>query len=161
MGLRLALMIVPLLIVLASSVLMDRVRQRNSVSVSAVLLIVWMGLSVASFQPHLLPYVNELVPDRTMIWRVLADSNLDWGQADVALKSFLKDQPGASINPLRPTTGTVVVSANILTGVLDVGDRRWYRWLSSTRRPVDHIAYAYLVFVIGDRDIAEFAAWPG
>lgn len=161
MGLRLALMVIPLLVVSASSVFRDRHRLRPARPLLEILLLSWMGVSVASFQPHLLPYVNELIPDRKMIWRTLADSNLDWGQAEIALKEFLLHRPGALVNPPIPAEGTIVVSANVLTGVLPMGDHRWYRWLAHERRPEAHIAYAYLIFEIDKEDLSEFNSWQG
>lgn len=45
-----------------------------------VLLLLWQIMSTISFYPHFISYTNELVP-RARRFEVLADSNLDWGQA--------------------------------------------------------------------------------
>ena len=45
--------------------------------VFAVVLAVWQVASVLSFGPHVLPYVNELVLDRKLTYRTIADSNVD------------------------------------------------------------------------------------
>ena len=42
--------------------------------------------------------------------------------------------------------GEILVSANLLTGVVYPGKYGWYRWLLTDMDPVDHVAYSYLVF---------------
>ena len=44
---------------------------------TALILTVWVGVSTLSYYPHFLSYFNELVPDRKLAYRYLADSNLD------------------------------------------------------------------------------------
>jgi 4-amino-4-deoxy-L-arabinose transferase-like glycosyltransferase len=159
MGIRLALMLIPFLILVASASAEDRTWGRPAGRAAVLGAVLWMLVSVASFQPHLIPYVNELLPDRTATWRAIADSNLDWGQAEVALSAFLEDHPRARINPDRPVTGTVVVAANYLTGILPPPDARWYRWLATERDPADHVASAYLVYRLDGADLQAYAAW--
>ena len=53
---------------------------------------VWLGASVASYYPNMIPYMNEWVHDRRLSYRILADSNLDWGQ-DTAVAEFLRKNP--------------------------------------------------------------------
>jgi hypothetical protein len=79
-----------------------------------------------------------------MAYRVLADSNLDWGQAGWYLERYLQAHPEAKLNPTGPVTGTVVVEVNDLVGITKDAD--FYRWLREGYRPVGTIAYAYLIF---------------
>jgi hypothetical protein len=106
---------------------------------------------VLSFHPHYLSYFNELIGDRKNMSRYLADSNVDWGQSDEYLQRYL-DAVGrdrVAVNPSSPVTGRVVVNVNALVGV--VGPRETYRWLRDGFRPVDHVAYAWLVFEVPRR----------
>ena len=109
-------------------------------------LLVWQLASVLSYFPHYIPYFNELVPDRRLAYKLLADSNLDWGQSERYLERWLRDHPEAIVEPQRPTAGTIVVGANFYTGVLRPGRFQWLR--RSGLEPVDHVAHSYLVFQV-------------
>jgi hypothetical protein len=113
----------------------------------------WLVVSVLSWHPFYISYFNELLTDRRQAWRLLADSNLDWGQSEHYVKRWLAAHPQAVLEPPRPRTGTIVVRANFLTGVL--GDDR-FAWLRRLD-PVDQVAYSYLVFDVRPEDLPAAA----
>ena len=82
--------------------------------------------------------------DRTRAYTVLADSNIDWGQNGWYVAQYHATHPGVIDEPGRPTAGTVLVRVNALTGV--TGDPDRFRWLRAHFTPVDHVAYATLVY---------------
>jgi hypothetical protein len=106
-------------------------------------LLVWLGVSTLSYYPHFLAYFNEFVRDRTQSYRILVDSNLDWGQSGRYVERYLRAHPDASLEPERPRPGTLLVSANKFSGLL-LGEQ--FRWLRENFEPVGHVAYAYLLF---------------
>jgi 4-amino-4-deoxy-L-arabinose transferase-like glycosyltransferase len=106
----------------------------------------YMVVSVLSYFPHYIPYFNELVPDRRFAYRILADSNLDWGQAQWYLARYQEQHPASHVSPQRPIEGTVVVGANDFLGILGSPDT--YAWLRCCYQPVDTVAYSYLVFEV-------------
>lgn len=150
-GLRLYLVVFPLLIVFGSSVCRDwrGLSARGRALLAAAGL--WMLASVASYYPHFIPYFNELVWDRLHAYRILSDSNIDYGQGKGYLAVYLAEHPQASFEPLEPVLGTVVISVDRLTGVRD--SPAWYRQLSRRLEPVGHIAYSYLVYDLGPPDL--------
>ncbi len=109
-------------------------------------MLVCLALSVFSYYPFYLAYFNELVWDRRQAYKILADSNLDWGQSEWYLARYVAAHPQAHVQPDSPVAGTVVVSVNTLVGVL--GDPNRYHWLRAHFEPVDTIAYSYLVYQI-------------
>jgi hypothetical protein len=140
---------------------------------TALILAAWVGVSTISYFPHFLSYFNELVPDRKLAYRYLADSNLDWGGNRWYLAEYLRrhsgvivdpDYPANSnldwggnrylaeyicrhsrvVEPGKPRTGRMIVPVNALVGV--VGNPERYRWLREHFTPVEHIAYSYLVY---------------
>ncbi len=116
------------------------------------LLVLWMAISVASYYPQMIPYMNEWVHDRRLSYTILSDSNLDWGQDHAAVAEFLKKNPDVVLDPPRPVAGRVLVRANRLTGV--------YRWDSATYlakryKPVAQVGYAHFLFVVPAEDIAS------
>lgn len=60
----------------------------------------------------MIPYMNEWVWDRTSSYKILADSNLDWGQDAGVVRKFLKANPDVVLDPETPTTGRILVSAD-------------------------------------------------
>jgi hypothetical protein len=104
----------------------------------------YLVVSVLSYFPHYIPYMNELVYDRRAAYKVLADSNIDWGQGRPYLQRYLEQYPAAQVHPEKPVAGRVVVDVNHLTGI--VGDPSRYAWLRENFFPSTTIAHAYLVY---------------
>jgi hypothetical protein len=101
--------------------------------------------------------MNELLWDRKDAYKLLADSNLDWGQDRMYLKRWRKEHPGTILSPPRPTAGRIVVSINQLVGVIN---RRRYKWLRENFEPVDHIAGSYLVYDVKREDLERLGLAP-
>ena len=145
-GIRYFIVVFPLLYILCGSLLQhwEQISLRQK-AVGGVLSI-YLVLSVLSYHPHYIPYFNEIVWDRRFAYKYLADSNLDWGQAEFYLEDYLAENPNARVEPLQPRDGTTIVSVNALVGVVDERDK--YAWLRENFDPVDTIAYMYLVYKI-------------
>ncbi len=149
MGVRYSLLLFPPLYVFAGVLLAGAAPLPRPARWGIGAACAWLVLSVLSWHPFYLSYFNELLPDRKLAWRVLADSNLDWGQSEWYLRRWLAAHPDAVREPRRPRTGLLVVRANFLTGVL--GDDR-FAWLRRLT-PVDEVGYSYLVFRVGPSDL--------
>jgi multisubunit Na+/H+ antiporter MnhF subunit len=108
--------------------------------------LVYTVVSVASYFPHMIPYFNEIVTDRKMAYRYLADSNLDWRQDRDIVAAFLEKNPSVKLDPPEPVTGWVLVRANLLAGVSPKKADYWLR--ERSLKPVRHVAYAHLLFWI-------------
>ncbi len=142
-GIRYILPVLPLLYILCGNLFAqwNELSGRNKSFYCGMIL--YLILSSVSYYPHYLPYFNELSWDRKKAYRIMADSNLDWGQNRWYLSQYRKRHPEAIVSPKSPVSGRIVVSANELVGIFDPEK---YRWLRETYEPVDHIAYSYLVF---------------
>ena len=110
---------------------------------TALMLTAWVSVSTLSYYPHFLSYFNELVPDRKLAYRYLADSNLDWGGNEWYLAEYTRRHPGVIVEPDKPQAGRIVVPVNKLVGIRNP---EGYRWLRERFSPVDHIAYSFLVY---------------
>jgi hypothetical protein len=117
------------------------------------LLVVWLAASTFSYYPHMIPYMNEWVPDRKTAYRVLADSNLDWNRNLRLVRNFLQNNPDVVMNPEVPVSGRILVSANRLVGITpkESGPLQWVL----RYRPVAHVGYAHLLFNIPPEDVPE------
>ncbi len=153
MGIRLAIMVLPFGHVLCGALGQPALRSRRT-GVFVVLMLLFLAVSVLSYYPHLLSYHNELAGHRRTTYRLLADSNLDWGQNEFYAEIYLRTHPATIKNPPEPVAGEILVSANLLTGVVHPGRYPWYEWLRGNLEPVDHVAYSYLVFRVTPEDLA-------
>jgi hypothetical protein len=154
-GIRLYLVVFPFCIVFASSLFRDwpsfTVRQRLVAGLGAL----YLAVSVASYFPHYIPYFNELVGNRLHAYRILSDSNIDYGQAEGYLADYLAAHPDAVVEPAEPTAGLIVISVDRLTEVRQAP--AWFARLRDSHEPVDHVAYAYLVYRVLPEDLAELS----
>lgn len=97
-GFRYALPTLPLLAVLAA-VGAVRVWRNSGRLVRAGLagLLALQAFSVLSVYPHFLAYTSVWAGGRDSAYRVLADSNIDWGQGLLALEEFVEDEGVPSV----------------------------------------------------------------
>jgi 4-amino-4-deoxy-L-arabinose transferase-like glycosyltransferase len=154
LGVRHLLVVVPLLCVVAGATVrgwhaLPRWRKAVVGGLAA-----WLLISTLSYHPHYIPYFNELVWDRTKAYRVLLDSNLDWGQDGWYVQQYLQDHPGVETDARFPFDGTYLVSANQVGGLADT---KHYVWLQR-HDPVDHVGYSHLVYEISGYTNAEAGA---
>lgn len=145
-GIRFLLVVFPVLLVFASRTVRSWERLSRRARWGMAGLAAYLVVSVASYFPHYLSYFNELVPDRKLAYRILADSNLDWGQNRSQLAAFLDENPEVIFEPEGPMAGSVMVGVNELTGVL--GGPQRYQWLREGYLPVGQLDYTYLIYDI-------------
>jgi hypothetical protein len=154
-GIRFALVLLPLFYIFAGSLLKEASLLSVRLKAIFVFLLTYLAVSMFSYYPHYLSYFNESVWDRKMAYKVLADSNIDWGQGKKYFKEYMKNNPDAQFEPSFPIPGKIVVGVNKLTGVIDRGK---YRWLKDNFEPVGHIGHSYLVYQISLEDFQGIAA---
>ncbi len=144
-GVRHVLHVYPIFAILASSLFSEQVRSWR-LKTAALLLLAAHAVESYRAHPDYLPYFNQVAHGREE--RVLADSNLDWGQDLARLSRYLRENNigkfqlsyfGAG-NPgllgvehdnrypcCRPEPGWIAVSVNHLVGIGD--DAEQVRWL--------------------------------
>ncbi|OGW79351.1 MAG: hypothetical protein A3G33_03150 [Omnitrophica bacterium RIFCSPLOWO2_12_FULL_44_17] len=150
MGIRLFLAVIPLVHVFCGRLFINWPNFRPAAKNLTIGLLVFYIVSTLSYTPHFLSYFNELVLDRKFTYRILGDSNIDWGENQWYLEQYVKKHPESIVTPPAPIAGRVIVTINDLTGVNE--DPNKYRWLRENFKPVDHVAYSYLVYqVSGDQ----------
>jgi hypothetical protein len=149
-GIRFLLVAFPMMHIFTASLLAPQAQPSKHRGITIGALLLAAAVSVLSYHPHYLSYFNELVPDRKQAYRILADSNLDWGENGYYLERWLTEHPGAIVEPEGPVAGTIVVGVNNYTGVLN---KERYVWLRALDGPVGHVAYSYLVFEVTPEDL--------
>lgn len=112
-----------------------------------VLLATWACVSAMSYYPNEIAYMNEWVVDRKQSYRILVDSNLDYGQEGDLVREFLARNPDVVLEPEAPVNGRVLVGVNRLVGEWH-GYEPMY-WLLQ-HQPIGRVGYGHLLFVISD-----------
>ena len=112
---------------------------------------IYLIASIFSYSPHYLSCFNDPVLDRKQSSKIVADSNIDWGQNRSTLDRFLARYPDYIFEPEGPVAGVIVVGVNVLTGVL--GEPESFRWLRESFEPVDHLNYTYLIYELSAADL--------
>jgi hypothetical protein len=143
-GIRFLLLIFPCIFVFCGSIIPRWSIVNRSRQVGVLALGSYLVISVLSYFPHYIPYFNELVYERQFAYKILADSNIDWGQNKGYLQRYLERYPATQVNPDKPAAGRFIVDVNHLTGT--VGDPVRYAWLRENLSPLSTIAHAYLVY---------------
>jgi len=177
-GLRHVLPLYPILFVLAGQAATYLSRRR----VLAGALGVWYAGAALLVHPSYLAYVNVLWGGPSQGWRLVSDSNLDWGQDFVRLKRYMQregvndlllgwygNQDPAyygidyqylpSVGHIHPAPAHLVSSDRVLVAVsamtlqgMFMPDKTAYDWLRR-RTPAARIGDSILVYdVTGDRD---------
>jgi hypothetical protein len=153
-GIRFFLVVFPLIYVLCGGLLKNGWQEVSRVGRAALVLTVTAVVaSTLSYWPHYIPYFNEIVYDRKMAYKYLADSNLDWGQGENGLEEYIaKADQAVIIEPELPVAGRIIVSANFLVGLFDEENGRWLR---ENFEPVDHVGYSHLIFDISEEQVLQ------
>jgi hypothetical protein len=152
-GVRHLLPVVPLL-ALTTAALAGAVRRR-------LRLVAWvLGgaalLNTAWFLPFPLTAENLVLAGNG--YRIFADANYDWGQANAAIRAACSRGHAVQPEPYVATTGTLVVRVNHLQG-FRAPTEMGYAWMR-TMRPVRRIAGAGLVFEVAVHDLPTTSSQP-
>jgi 4-amino-4-deoxy-L-arabinose transferase-like glycosyltransferase len=140
-GIRHALMVYPLLYVLAGFIVQLPFFQKR-IKLFSSLIIIYSLATYYYFFPNLISYSNEFIPIKKDAYKIMADSNLDFGQGWYALQKYLKSHPDVSIVTDKPQSGKFVIGVN---DYLDLKNDHKYFWMYNLK-PVSHINHCFLLF---------------
>jgi hypothetical protein len=107
-----------------------------------------MAFSLARVYPWEISSFNQLAGGAGNGYRYLADSNVDWGQADRVRDQYLAAYPDTITLPptvqFNPAPGTYLISAAKLqgSGISPVDAYEWFRH----RQPDETLAYSQLIY---------------
>lgn len=141
----------------------------GSASVAVYLLVscaVLNAVDTLRYAPDYLSYLNAAIP-RRQAYKLVTDSNLDWGQGLISLRRYQAEHPDEIIHlayfgsadpatygirsvplaPGVPQSGTIIVSATSLTGQYLEGDPDGYKWVLQypIRAVLDDSLYVFAV----------------
>jgi hypothetical protein len=155
--------------ILFAAVVWEWARRKRAVAALLILLAALNAADGLRYAPGYLSYFSPFVSPADS-FRLLTDSNLDWGQGLLALRDYQRSHPGerislsyfGSVDPQvygiqsdffgghKRVPGTVIVSATNLSGQYLAEPER-YRWLLE-QRPVKILDHSLYVFKVHDND---------
>jgi hypothetical protein len=143
-------MCVPLVAILAAPGLAAIAEGRRWAPAAALAIAVTL-LETAPYAGNPLSFTNAAVQPKRLVFRVLADSNVDWGQNRDKIAAWMAERgiPANRLDPLHALPGTNVFTLNALTGA-GVFDYERHRWLRENASPIGHLGHTYLVFELDD-----------
>src|SRR6266487_2235752 len=150
-GLRHILMIFPLIHVFCGVIVKEFPATRWKVFFIGALLS-YSLISFYYFFPYLLPYTNELIPDKKQAYKILGSANIDYHQADKYLTAYLQKNSDVHYAPIKPIAGKFIISTNDL---LELDKKKGYGWLRDNFKPVDHLVFTYLIFDVSGEQLTE------
>jgi hypothetical protein len=89
-------------------------------------------------------YSNELLWDKKSVYKIMADSNLDWGQSAQKLNYFMQKHPEFALPTKQPKSGKYILSVNDYIGLNEEYKNSWIQ----AYKPVTDLYFSYLVFDI-------------
>ncbi|PZR25631.1 MAG: hypothetical protein DI535_17590 [Citrobacter freundii] len=108
--------------------------------------------SIATFYyyfPNMISYTNELLWNKTKVYKTIASSNIDFGQGKYHLNHFLLKNPDVRIAPLEPAAGRFILGINEYLDLRATGNYAWLRKFA----PVSQVDHCYLLFLLTPGDI--------
>ncbi|MES2646376.1 MAG: hypothetical protein V4717_05840 [Bacteroidota bacterium] len=148
-GLRHAMILMPFLYIGISSTVITLVERYKPVFFGLILLHL---ISVVRYLPNLIAYTNELVWNKTMAYKIVKDSSLDYGQSDPWVKTFIEKNPEYKIPGNIPATGKFAIPVNKLFAEHE-GPQKNIAWLRENFEPVANYRYTILLFEVTAADL--------
>jgi len=183
-GLRHVFPIIPLLAIFSAAGIWNLPFHRNTVIGGLIVLLLAHAASSLHTFPNYISYGNEFWGGPDNVYKYLADSNADWGQAQKMARSYIQrtqpescfmiqaylnskrdyDIPCGSVSaldrdiPPLPFTGTLIVSSSVVDGLLQhVGGVRAARVFQDLT-PKAHIGGSALLVYEGTFDLSPIIA---
>ncbi len=161
-GERHILPLYPFVLLIAGGI-WEHARKHRAAAALVVLALCLNAADTLRYAPDYLSYFNVFVKPEDS-WRLLTDSNLDWGQGLLAVRRYEEQHPSESLRlayfgsvdpklygvratPLEPnslTAGTVAAGASCLSGqVLDDSESYHWLWSYRPREILDHSIWLF------------------
>jgi hypothetical protein len=113
---------------------------------------VYLFFSVLFYFPWVIAYTNELITNKKTMYKIMADTNIDYGQSRKEKAKILEQNPKIKLATEKPDTGWILIDD------LQLVNPRYfyqnpYRWLYVNFEPVAHFQFVNLLFHITEADL--------
>lgn len=156
-GYRFVLICVPLAWILAATGLASLGRSRG-LPLAGLAVVLVAVLENGLYLGNPLAFTNAAVWPKSEVFRLMADSNLDWGQNRDKIDGWLGEKR-ARLDPAQLLPGTNILSVNVLAGVKGGFERQ--RWLRENVTPKGHLGHTYVWFELDPELYMRFRSEAG
>jgi phenylacetate-coenzyme A ligase PaaK-like adenylate-forming protein len=155
-GFRFVLMCVPLVAILAAAGLVGQVRHRFFAAGLAVVVLTVLAEN-AAYLGNSLAFTSAAVQPKREAFRLLADSNIDYGQNREKMEAWFRERksPTSHLDPVHILPGENILAFNLASGATDFSR---HAWLREHLRPNGHFRHTYLFFDVSPDQFEEFLA---
>jgi 4-amino-4-deoxy-L-arabinose transferase-like glycosyltransferase len=154
-GMRHILIIYPLLYILLGRIAIIE-WNKKFIGWYAGVFVVCSVATFYSFFPNFISYTNELLWNKKNVYRIMADSNIDFGQGGYWLTRYLKENPNVKMPEVKPAAGTFIIGVNEF---LDLNDKHQCEWLTKNFKPVNHLRHCFLIFEVSETELKQKGLW--
>ncbi len=139
LGIRHIIFLYPFLCILSASLIprADSGFKKNTLAILSA----YLMISVFYYWGNYYPYTNELIIRKSMAYKIVGSTNLEFHQGVLFADDFLKKHPHVKWAESRPDTGNFIIRVD---DYLDVWGLHKYDWISSIK-PYGHVAFNYLL----------------
>lgn len=154
-GFRYVLMCLPFFYMMVAAILVNIVSSRKLAQLTLVVMVLAL-VELIPFWRNTISFSNALIYPKKFAYKVLADSNIDWGQNRLSVLQEIERRGvgSAAFDPIHILAGTNIITINHLVGVFWDFDR--FRWLRDHLAPIAHIQHTALIFEVPP---AEFISY--
>jgi len=148
LGYRFVLMLIPLGWILAAAGLASLKASRANRALGVAAVVLALGENVF-YAGNPLAFTNAAIWPKREVFRLIADSNVDWGQNREKIGSWLDAAsiPESRLDPLHMLPGSNVFGLNTVAGTFNFEQ---HRWLREHAEPRGHFGHTYLWFEVDD-----------
>lgn len=152
-GIRHILFVFPLLYIGFGKLFYEVANAKIGYQISTAGAVVYSFISVAAYYPYIIPYTNEFINDKKMVYKKIGDSSIDYGQADLSVTDFIKDHREFKEASSSPAIGKFAVPMN---SVLDLylKNKSPYKWYQKLQ-PKGLYQYVILLYDIKQEDLIK------
>jgi 4-amino-4-deoxy-L-arabinose transferase-like glycosyltransferase len=153
-GYRFVLMCIPLAYLLAAAGLAPLATRRWAPAAAAAVVVVAV-IENGMYFGNPIAFTNAGVWPKRQAFRLLADSNLDWGQNDEKIQDWLARHPGSRtrFDPPHFLPGRNIFSVNEVAGVSEFAR---HRFLRENLDPVAHLRHTHVFFDVDEDLFSRF-----
>lgn len=148
-GIRHAMLVMPFMYMALSGILNRFYEKKRTIFISLCLLNI---ISLATYWPNLIAYTNELVLNKTKVYKLLRDSSIDYGQSRPWVKGFLRNNPSYKIPTHKPDTGRFAITIGDLYAEHE-GPLKNIAWLRENFAPNGNYCHTILLFEVTQADL--------
>ncbi len=150
-GIRHLLIVFPLMYIGLGKLFYEVAQMKTAYKFSFAGIVGFVFFTVIRYYPYLIPYTNEFVSNKKKVYKIMADSSVDYGQSDSAVNKYIALHPGCMKAAETPAAGrfAIPMSRIVTTTLWKQNPYKWYQKIE----PVGLYQHVILLYDIQEKDL--------